>query len=68
LPNFVWMKYTTSIIPRLRHNNTGNGKYLMQWTYHGNTIDELPEGCEAFVYLITNKSNGMMYVAKTSKI
>jgi hypothetical protein len=36
----------------------------MQWTYQGNIIDELPEGCEAFVYLITNKVNGMMYVGK----
>ena len=36
----------------------------MQWTYQGETIDELPEGCEAFVYLITNKVNGMMYVGK----
>ena len=36
----------------------------MQWTYQGETIDELPEGCEAFVYLITNKVNGMKYVGK----
>ena len=36
----------------------------MQWTYKGKQIDELPEGCEAFVYLITNKVNGMMYVGK----
>lgn len=36
----------------------------MSWTYKGDVIDELPEGCEAFVYLITNKTNGMMYVGK----
>ena len=36
----------------------------MQWTYQGKQIDKLPEGCEAFVYLITNKVNGMMYVGK----
>ena len=36
----------------------------MQWTYQGKTIDELPKGCEAFVYLITNKVNGMKYVGK----
>lgn len=36
----------------------------MQWTYQGKEISELPIGCEAFVYLITNKSNGMMYVGK----
>jgi hypothetical protein len=36
----------------------------MHWTYQGKQLDELPEGCEAFVYLITNLSNGMMYVGK----
>jgi hypothetical protein len=36
----------------------------MHWTYEGKQIDELPEGCEAFVYLITNLTNGMMYVGK----
>jgi hypothetical protein len=36
----------------------------MQWTYQGKEISELPIGCEAFVYLITNKSNDMMYVGK----
>ena len=27
-------------------------------------MKEMPEGVEAFVYLITNKSNGMKYVGK----
>ena len=36
----------------------------MHWTYQGKQIDELPDGCEAFVYLITNLTNGMMYVGK----
>ena len=36
----------------------------MQWTYQGKTVEEIPEGVEAFVYLITNKVNGMMYVGK----
>ena len=36
----------------------------MQWTYQGKKIDDLPLGCEAFVYLITNKVNGMKYVGK----
>jgi len=35
-----------------------------QWTYEGNVVDELPEGCEAFVYLITNTVSGMLYVGK----
>jgi hypothetical protein len=34
------------------------------WLYRNEEINELPEGCEAFVYLITNKTNGMMYVGK----
>lgn len=37
---------------------------LMMWLYQGKEIDELPEGCEAFVYLITNKTNNMKYVGK----
>ena len=36
----------------------------MTWLYKNEKLDELPEGCEAFVYLITNKTNGMMYVGK----
>ena len=36
----------------------------MNWTYQGKQIDELPEGCEAFVYLITNLTNNMKYVGK----
>lgn len=34
------------------------------WLYQGKQIEELPEGCEAFVYLITNKTNNMKYVGK----
>lgn len=37
---------------------------MSDWIYRGQTIDELPEGCEAFVYLITNKKNGKKYVGK----
>jgi len=36
----------------------------MEWTYKGNTITELPDCCEAFVYLITNLVNGKKYVGK----
>jgi hypothetical protein len=37
---------------------------MSYWMYQGKQIDNLPEGCEAFVYLITNKKNGMKYVGK----
>ena len=36
----------------------------MQWTYQGKKVDELPEDCEAFVYLITNTTNNRKYVGK----
>ena len=36
----------------------------MQWTYQGKKVDELPEDCEAFVYLITNTTNDRKYVGK----
>lgn len=34
------------------------------WSYQGQVVDELPKGCEAFVYLITNNTNGKKYVGK----
>jgi len=36
----------------------------MTWLYRGEEVSELPTNCEAFVYLITNKSNNMKYVGK----
>ena len=36
----------------------------MTWLYEGKEVDELPQNCEAFVYLITNNTNDMMYVGK----
>lgn len=37
---------------------------MADWIYQGKQIDELPEGCEAIVYLITNKKNDKKYVGK----
>ncbi len=36
----------------------------MQWTYQGNKITNIPEGVVGFVYLITNTTNGRMYIGK----
>ena len=36
----------------------------MQWTYQGKKVEELPQDCEAFVYLITNTTNDRKYVGK----
>ena len=35
------------------------------WLYQGKLVKELPKDCEAFVYLITNTINGMMYVGRS---
>jgi len=34
------------------------------WTYDNKLIEELPEDCVGFVYLITNKANQRMYIGK----
>lgn len=36
----------------------------MTWYYQGSIIEELPEDCVGFVYLITNNITGRMYVGK----
>ena len=36
----------------------------MDWTYQDKKILELPEDCVGFVYLITNNTNGRMYIGK----
>ena len=36
----------------------------MHWTYQEKDILELPEDCVGFVYLITNTTNGRMYIGK----
>ena len=36
----------------------------MEWTYNNILVDELPEGCEGLVYLITNLTNDKKYIGK----
>ncbi len=36
----------------------------MQWTYQGTIIEDIPEGCIGFVYLITNLTNNKKYIGK----
>jgi len=36
----------------------------MKWQFEKKDIDELPQECVGFVYLITNTVNGRMYVGK----
>jgi hypothetical protein len=36
----------------------------MTWTYNNSIVEELPENCVGFVYLITNKANQRMYIGK----
>jgi hypothetical protein len=36
----------------------------LTWHYQGAVIDELPEDCVGFVYMITNTTNGRMYIGK----
>ena len=36
----------------------------MQWTYQDTIIEELPEDCIGFVYLITNIISGRKYIGK----
>lgn len=36
----------------------------MSWQYQGNVINELPEDCVGFVYLITNTVSGRKYIGK----
>ena len=36
----------------------------MSWYYNNKEVTELPDDCEAFVYLITNLTNNKKYVGK----
>ena len=36
----------------------------MTWLYQNQLVDQLPEDCVGFVYLITNTTNGRMYIGK----
>ena len=34
------------------------------WTFNGIVVEELPEDCVGFVYIITNKATSRMYIGK----
>ena len=36
----------------------------MTWIFQGNTVEELPEDCIGFVYMITNTISGKKYIGK----
>jgi len=36
----------------------------MSWLYQGEPVNELPEDCVGFVYLITNNTSGRKYIGK----
>ena len=36
----------------------------MSWSYQGTIVEQLPEECVGFVYLITNTTNGRKYIGK----
>jgi hypothetical protein len=36
----------------------------MTWLYQSQTVETLPEDCVGFVYIITNTTNGRMYIGK----
>lgn len=36
----------------------------MTWTYQGNPVEQLPEDCAGFVYIITNLQNQRKYIGK----
>lgn len=36
----------------------------MTWYYQNKIVEELPEDCVGFVYLIVNKANSRMYIGK----
>jgi hypothetical protein len=36
----------------------------MTWTFQGKTVEELPDDCIGFVYMITNTISGRKYIGK----
>ena len=47
-----------------QHNSHKKTTQYMSWFYKDKEITTLPDDCEGFVYLITNKINNMKYIGK----
>ena len=41
-------------------------EYTNKWMFNGQELNEVPAGAHGFVYLITDKETGMMYLGKKS--
>lgn len=41
-------------------------EYTNKWMFNGQELNEVPTGAHGFVYLITDKETGMMYLGKKS--
>ena len=37
---------------------------MADWIYKDKVVEEIPDGIEAFVYLITNNTNNKKYIGK----
>ena len=51
-------------IQKAQGTDTGTTNQLMTWHYQDTIIEELPEDCVGFVYLITNLISGRKYIGK----
>lgn len=56
--------FTKKTITKRKNKQQFTLLIILMWLYNNELIEELPEDCVGFVYLITNKSSSRMYVGK----